>query len=178
MKNFLLLVALSCLTTIYSQTNLSGTLSQDLTLITSESPYQLSDHLIVGEGITLTIEPGVTIDAAGTQQILIQGGTIDSNGTLDSPIVFNSANGASISLKQTNLALSKIKFTQLNGFHLFLATGESQSDASKNFGAITLENLSSKNNNITDNSRQDNSLKYTSLILKNSNFENSIIRSS
>ncbi|MDA0888474.1 MAG: hypothetical protein O2918_02710 [Bacteroidetes bacterium] len=112
MKNFFYFLVLGCLTTVYSQTNLSGTLSQDLTLITSESPYQLSDHLIVLEGITLTIEPGVTINASDTQQILIKGGAIVSEGTSESPIILNSTNGASIALKEANFDLSSFKYTE------------------------------------------------------------------
>ena len=168
MNKLILFLSLGCLTLIYSQTDLSGTLTADLTLTAAESPYQLSDHLIVGESITLTIEAGATIDAAGTQQILIQGGAVVSEGTSEAPIVLKSVSGASIALKKTNLDLSSFKFTQFNGFHLFVAAGETDNEENKCSGTLVLHNIKFNNNNVSDGSRSGN----TTIDIQDTTFEN------
>lgn len=168
MKKILLLIILSSLTKNYSQTDLSGTLSADLTLSATNSPYQLSDHLIVSEGITVTIEAGVTINASDTQQILIKGGAIVSEGTSESPIIFNSSNGASIAIKEANFDLSTFKYTEFNGFHLFVAAGETDNQEIKCSGTLVLHDIKLNNNNLSDGSRSNN----TTIDIQDTTFEN------
>ena len=168
MKKILLLIILSSLTKNYSQTDLSGTLSADLTLSATNSPYQLSDHLIVSEGITVTIEAGVTINASDTQQILIKGGAIVSEGTSESPIILNSSNGASIALKEANFDLSSFKYTEFNGFHLFVAAGETDNQEIKCSGTLVLHDIKLNNNNLSDGSRSNN----TTIDIQDTTFEN------
>ncbi len=73
-------------------TEIGGTLSEDLTLVTGVT-YNLTGALIVPEGITLTIDPGVVIRAtigADVYVAVMQGGTIMAEGTSTNPIVFTS----------------------------------------------------------------------------------------
>ncbi len=73
-------------------TEIGGTLSEDLTLVTGVT-YNLTGALIVPEGITLTIDPGVVIRAtigADVYVAVMQGGTILAEGTSTNPIVFTS----------------------------------------------------------------------------------------
>lgn len=72
---------------------IGGTLSEDLTLSTG-TEYSLESALIVPEGITLTIEPGVVVNAATGSDVyiaILQGATINAEGTSSNPIVFTSA---------------------------------------------------------------------------------------
>ena len=72
---------------------IGGTLTEDLTLENGVE-YSLESALIVPEGFTLTIEPGVVVEAATGSDVYIavlQGGTINAVGTSSSPIVLTSA---------------------------------------------------------------------------------------
>lgn len=72
---------------------IGGTLTEDLTLTTGEE-YSLTSALIVPEGFTLTIEPGVVVRASTGSDVYIavlQGATINAEGTSSNPIVLTSA---------------------------------------------------------------------------------------
>lgn len=71
---------------------IGGTLTEDLTLATG-TEYILTSALIVPEGRTLTITPGVVIKATSGADVyvaIMQGGAIIAEGTASSPIVFTS----------------------------------------------------------------------------------------
>ena len=68
--------------------NIGGTLTENLTL--SQGTFILNEALIVPEGITLTLDPGVIIKANQGADVFVaitQGGRINANGTVDNPIV-------------------------------------------------------------------------------------------
>lgn len=69
---------------------LQGVITEDVTLESGKT-YKLSGQYTVKDGATLTIEPGVTIEAIDDQiidYILIeQGGKINAQGTAENPIV-------------------------------------------------------------------------------------------
>jgi len=71
---------------------IGGTLTEDLILETG-TEYELTSALIVPDGITLTINPGVVIRAttgADVYVAIMQGGKIMAEGTSTNPIVFTS----------------------------------------------------------------------------------------
>lgn len=71
---------------------LQGDLSENRTL-SSDYDYVLRDAVFVKDGVTLTIEPGVTIygeNATNGTLIVAQGGKIMAEGTADAPIVMTS----------------------------------------------------------------------------------------
>ncbi len=71
---------------------IGGTLTEDLELLTGVE-YLLESALIVPEGFTLTINPGVVVRAAIGSDVyvaVLQGGTINAEGTSSNPIVFTS----------------------------------------------------------------------------------------
>ena len=71
---------------------LGGTLSEDLTLET-DTEYNLTSALIVPDGITLTVNPGVIVSAISGADVYIavlQGGKIMAEGTSSQPIVLTS----------------------------------------------------------------------------------------
>jgi len=72
---------------------IGGALTEDLILVTG-TEYSLNSALIVQEGITLTVQPGVVVKAATGSDVYIavlQGATINAEGTSSNPIVFTSA---------------------------------------------------------------------------------------
>jgi hypothetical protein len=75
-----------------SGTVIGGTLTEDITLTTG-TEYSLTSALIVPEGRTLTIEPGVVVKATTGSDVYVavqQGGVIMAEGTSSNPIVFTS----------------------------------------------------------------------------------------
>lgn len=77
---------------IANPTRVDGSISSNTTWRTSNSPYLVTENIMVFEGATLTIEPGVTIwfeDTFGLQVM----GTLVARGTSDQPIVFSSPKG-------------------------------------------------------------------------------------
>jgi hypothetical protein len=71
---------------------IGGSLTEDLTLATG-TEYLLTSALIVPEGRTLTINPGVVVKATSGADVYVavmQGGSIVAEGTASSPIVFTS----------------------------------------------------------------------------------------
>lgn len=73
-------------------TEIGGTLTENLILET-DTEYQLTSALIVPEGLTLTINPGVVIKAIAGADVyvaILQGGQIMAEGTSTNPIVFTS----------------------------------------------------------------------------------------
>jgi hypothetical protein len=71
-------------------TLVGGTLAKDTVLMADQSPYTLTSDLVVPWGKRLTVEPGVTVKAAGHYVIRVNGDLI-ARGTAQKPIVFTSA---------------------------------------------------------------------------------------
>ena len=87
---------------LWSQTPVSG--SQSGTWTASGSPYQVTGHVTVPAGQTLTIEPGVRVEFQGRYRIYVDGKVV-AQGTEDQPILFTAtdhqAGWAGIRLDQT-----------------------------------------------------------------------------
>lgn len=77
--------------------DLSGLIAADLTL-TKNIIWELNGKVVVGNGVTLTIEPGTIIKgregsgSLASALIVARGGFIDARGTAENPIVFTSIN--------------------------------------------------------------------------------------
>jgi hypothetical protein len=71
-----------------AQTDIYDEITADTIWSIAGSPYVLSSHVIVGENVTLTIEPGVTVDLAGFY--LQVEGTLNAVGNSSNPIKFES----------------------------------------------------------------------------------------
>ncbi len=65
-----------------------GTLTEDTTLSANNSPYVIIQNIIVPAGITLTIEPSVTLQFYADRSIQVKGGRIIAEGTITQPITF------------------------------------------------------------------------------------------
>jgi len=65
-----------------------GTLTEDTIVSTSSTPYAITDDIVVPAGITLTIEPGVTLQFQADLALQVEGGRLLAEGTAAQPIVF------------------------------------------------------------------------------------------
>ena len=74
--------------TFVVELSLSGTLSANTTLYASNSPYRVGGNLTVPSGVTLTLEPGTTVQFAAGVGITVNGGQLLAAGTPDSRIRF------------------------------------------------------------------------------------------
>ena len=94
-RNFTLSI-LIVLTLLFSTTSHSkdvgGIISSDTTWTLDESPYLLTQSVLINEGVTLTIEPGVEVRIGDNLGIRVDGALI-AQGTEEKMIVFTSAIG-------------------------------------------------------------------------------------
>jgi hypothetical protein len=89
----LITLSLVLVTTLYfvtaqTGTTVSGIISQDTTWISAGSPYVLTGNTLVNNGVTLTIQPGVTVNL-GNYYIKVNG-TLSAIGAPNNLINFNS----------------------------------------------------------------------------------------
>ncbi len=75
--------------TVYLDTFHGGTLAENTTLPTSGYPYAITDDIVVPAGVTLTVEPGVTLQFKANRSLRVEeGGRLLAEGTAAQPIVF------------------------------------------------------------------------------------------
>jgi len=70
-----------------ADTNISGYISSDTIWTADESPYVVTDNVIVKKNVTINIEPGVTLMFEKGKSLLVQG-TLIARGTDSSNITF------------------------------------------------------------------------------------------
>jgi plastocyanin/aerobic-type carbon monoxide dehydrogenase small subunit (CoxS/CutS family) len=130
--------------TIASNSNLSGSVNNDTTWALSGSPYTITGNVLVSNGVTLTIQPGVVINFSDDFKILVKGNII-SSGTSESLITFNgnSSEGSNqmIIFKSTNLSNSTITYNVFNGPQKAIQLAdesEGNEDSTKNSEILTV----------------------------------------
>ncbi len=96
-----LISALICVGSVHAATPVSGLISSDATWTASNSPYQLSGPTAVIQGVTLTIEPGVTVDF-GNYYLRVNG-TLHASGTSSNKITITTDAAAQNPLQQIQL---------------------------------------------------------------------------
>src|SRR5438552_11050984 len=75
-----------------AQTNVSGGIYTDTTWTLANSPYIVVDTVVVFPGVTLTIQPGVTVKFADHKRIEIRQANLISEGTITDSITYTSNN--------------------------------------------------------------------------------------
>ncbi len=81
--------------TMPSETRIKGAIVEDSTWVFAGSPYILTDVVRVKSGVTLNIEPGVTITKPSKGDMFIIEGSLIAHGTVDNPIVFSGGGNSS-----------------------------------------------------------------------------------
>jgi hypothetical protein len=81
-----LVASLFIVSNVHASTPVSGTITVDTTWTQANSPYALTGTVYVNSGVTLTIQPGVTVDLYSYS--LQISGTLNATGTSDNQIVF------------------------------------------------------------------------------------------
>jgi parallel beta-helix repeat protein len=74
--------------TVYWDAFHGGTLTQNTTLPGSVHPYAISEDIVVPAGITLTIEPSVTLHFHQDRALRVEGGRLLAVGTKAQPVIF------------------------------------------------------------------------------------------
>ena len=98
MKKILLLIALIAFgMNANSQTNVHGGIYSNTTWTTLGSPYIVTDTVVVFPGVTLTIQPGVTVKFDANTRIEIRQATLIAQGTISDSITFTSNSGSTTS---------------------------------------------------------------------------------
>ncbi len=75
---------------LWADTNVGGTISTNTTWALSGSPFIVTSDITINSGVTLTVQPGVSVKVNQSKRILING-TLIAVGTAAEPIVFTSA---------------------------------------------------------------------------------------
>lgn len=113
------LVALCCCGMSQAQTNVSGNLSSNFTWTKAGSPYILTGDLNIGNGVTLTIDPGVIVRSSGNYQIRLSNSRsgIQAIGTETDSIKFEVPNQQQhfITFSNTDLSRSRFSFIAVEG---------------------------------------------------------------
>ena len=100
MKNFckILVAVLFVCAAFYfpaqAQTNVSGGIYANTTWTLANSPYIVTDTVVVFPGVTLTIQPGVVVKCSQNVLIEIRQASLIANGTASLPITFNGNSGS------------------------------------------------------------------------------------
>lgn len=94
MKKLLFLIFIATLAHIEAQTNVSGGIYSNTTWSLANSPYVITGTVVVFPGVTLTIQPGVTVKFDTNQVLEIRQAKLIASGTNTDSITFT-ANSSS-----------------------------------------------------------------------------------
>ena len=81
-------------TTARTATKVGGILSSNNRWTEANSPYEIVETIQIPEGITLTIEPDVTVTMPGSGDMFLLHGTLVAHGTATSKITFDGGNNS------------------------------------------------------------------------------------
>ena len=89
----LFVLALLCAGFVKAQTPIGGVFSTNTTLTLANSPYEVTNNVLVPQGVTVTVDPGVVISFDPGKYWQVEG-EFKALGTLSMPILFTADTGA------------------------------------------------------------------------------------
>ncbi|MBI1288985.1 MAG: PKD domain-containing protein [Flavobacteriales bacterium] len=89
MKRTLLLLSIFSALTTFAQTNVSGLISSNTTWTMSGNPYIVQGNILVANGVTLQVEPGVEVRFDSGTELRVEG-VLRADGTANDSIIFTS----------------------------------------------------------------------------------------
>ena len=130
--------------------NVSGVLSENTTWTKTGSPYTLTANVLVSNGITLTIESGVTVNLNG--YLLMVNGTLNARGTSADKILFNGGGtitftSYSVAWNEATASGSIIEYATLGAARVTM-TGANPKINSNTLESIDLGGLAIFSNNV------------------------------
>ena len=113
MKHIITLLSILVLINFsYSQTDVKGNISEDITWEKSKSPYNVTENISVAKDVTLTIEPGVKINFATYSKMTVNGKLL-AEGTAQDSIIFTGHQWSGITIDYASKG-SKIKYSRIS----------------------------------------------------------------
>ena len=160
----LLVLLLGATPTLLGDTAISASITADTTWTAAGSPYILTGNIAIGgpAGVTLTINPGVTVKFATGSQLLVDyydKGALVANGTSSDPIVFTS------NVSATAGAWPGLRFGTIAGApasSVSYATVEYAGSNFSGFGGITIHGGSPSFDHVTARVNQYAGIKIES----------------
>ncbi|AUC75009.1 T9SS type A sorting domain-containing protein [Olleya sp. Bg11-27] len=181
--------------TLNAQTSVSGGVFSDTSWTLENSPYIVTDDIIIFDNIKLTIEPGVTIEFNDGKEIEIRGGNLQAIGTDTNKIIFKSSSQSPTMgvwkglrfVNRSSLDNSKLEFVEISYAAVAIDTKEtivygvdpiwSISNSKFHMNDIAIDLDSTEENNFyncifENNGIAINSLNYSEVL--NCTFENNV----
>ena len=115
--------------TSQAATEVGGIISSDTMWTKENSPYLITSTIQIPEGVTLTIEPAVTITMPSSGDMFLLNGTILAHGSVNSKIIFDGGNNSNFfSPKNSNAdTFLDLDYCVIrNGLSLWPPTGHEQ----------------------------------------------------
>ena len=113
MKHIITLLSILVLINFsYSQTDVKGNISEDITWEKSKSPYNVTENISVAKDVTLTIQPGVKINFATYSKMTVNGKLL-AEGTAQDSIIFTGNQWSGITIDYASKG-SKIKYSRIS----------------------------------------------------------------
>ena len=153
MKSFIFTIVLCIIGTSHSQTVVGGGIYANTTWTAANSPYLLTQSLVIFPGKTLTIEPGTTVRVTADQSFntgnfiyLEVRGTLNAIGTTSNPITFtstipaNESNWLGIRIKGSQGGLVEMDHFKLTNSFYGLHNDIAEPGVSYNFNGCEFKN--------------------------------------
>ena len=138
------IVALTILSFTSRATNVSGGIHANTTWTLANSPYIVTDTVVVFPGFTLTIQPGVVVKFNNNMQLEIRQATLIANGTSANPITFTSNSSSPTVGIWQDILLNQSQYSKFNYCNILYANKGIYPDGD----TVTIKN-SNFNYNIT-----------------------------